>query len=541
MSRNDTKLHLRIHTKFWQDSFAVHRIFNSNATMLLKRLTIATLIFLSFTPEVRAQQKATIRGLVRDAENNQPLERANVLILGTTGGAATDKQGYYEIKGLRPGEYKLEARMMGYKKQVRGVNVKPGEKVELDFGLLPTVFEMSDVTVEAERREPIPAVRIESAEIRRLAPTTTADILEEVPGVSVSRSGSWGTKPYFQGMTDSRILVFMDGVKTNQACPMGMDACTATIEPDLIENIEVQKGAGSAQYGSGNLGGVIHISSLSSRYSTDQSFKTDVDFVSKYESVSNSRTGTLSLSGGNTKFDFIASISAGRHDDYKTRQEVIENSGFGSNTIHLKTRYRPAQNQQLQFTTQIYRADDIGWPAANTIIPDERRDTYALNYIVGDIAQKLQMIKVNLSYQPMYHNMINNVSGEKQFIGDSRSLTLNGSVDSYWAIGNKNKLLTGVFYSLWKMNAHRSRFDPAGAQLPFIDILPNSSVGEWGIFAQDDYEISNRLKLQAGIRLNHISASAQADTASTLPQDHLRSEESVLSGSAGLFFNLTES
>ncbi|MFQ6115943.1 MAG: TonB-dependent receptor domain-containing protein, partial [bacterium] len=363
----------------------------------------------------------------------------------------------------------------------------------------------------------------------------------EVPGVSISRSGSWGTKPYFQGMTDSRILVFIDGVKTNQACPMGMDACTATIEPDLIENIEVQKGAGSAQYGSGNVGGVIHISSLNSKYYANQNFKTDINFVSKYENVSNSRTGMLSLSGGNTKFDFVASISAGKHDDYKTKKEVIENSGFGSNTIHLKTRYRPTHNQQLQFTTQIYRADDIGWPAANTIIPEERRDTYALNYIVGDIAQKLQMIKVNLSYQPMYHDMINNVSGETQFIGDSKSISLNGGVDSYWAIGNKNKLVTGVFYSLWKMNAKRSTFDATGAKLPFIDILPNSSVGELGIFVQDEYEISNRLRLQTGIRLNYISANAQKDTVSTLSQDHLQSREFVLSGSAGLLYNVTES
>ncbi|MFQ6115599.1 MAG: carboxypeptidase-like regulatory domain-containing protein, partial [bacterium] len=161
-----------------QKSGRIILLFASFSTLMeFKRLIIVTLIFLPSTLIVYAQQKATIKGYVKDADNNEPLAGVNVLVLGTTNGAATNKEGYYEIKGLLPGEYKLEARMIGYKKQIRGVKVKQGEKVELDFGLLPTVFEMHEITVEAEKREPIPAVKMESTEIRRLAPTTTADIL----------------------------------------------------------------------------------------------------------------------------------------------------------------------------------------------------------------------------------------------------------------------------------------------------------------------------------------------------------------------------
>ncbi len=508
--------------------------------MKFKQLKILSLIFLTLTFEVFAQQNAAIKGYVKDAKKNEPLAGVNVVILGSTHGAATNKEGFYEIKGIRSGEYKLEARMIGFKKQIRGVKVKHGETLQLNFGLVPTVIELNKITVEANKiSEPIPVIKIEAKEIKRLAPTTTADILKEVPGVSTSRSGSWGTKPYLQGMTDSRILVFIDGVKTNQACPMGMDACTATIEPDIISNIEVQKGPGSAQYGSGNMGGVIQISSLNPEYSASQKFETDVGFVSKYQSVSNSRTGLLSLSGGNAKFDFIASVGEGKHDDYKTKLGVIKNSGFGSNTFHLKTRYRPAYNQQLLFTTQFYRAQDIGWPAANTIIPEEMRDTYAVNYIVGDIAQTLQMIKVNLSYQSMHHNMINNISDNKQLFGNSKSITINGNLDSYWAIGKKNKLISGVFYSLWKMNAERSGLNN-GERLPVIRILPNSSVSELGVFVQDDFEVSDRFKVQTGVRANYISSNAKKEPASTLSQDNLQSEQFVLSGSAGLLYDITE-
>ncbi|MFQ6115394.1 MAG: TonB-dependent receptor domain-containing protein, partial [bacterium] len=493
-----------------------------------------------FTFELYAQHNATIKGYVRDAEKDKPLAGANVLILGTTQGAATDKRGFYEIKDVPTGEYKLEARMIGYKKQIRGVTVKQGETLQLNFGLVPTLIELNEVTIEANKiTNPLPVMKIKSRQIRRLAPASTADILKEVPGVSTSRSGSWGTKPYLQGMTDSRILVFIDGVKTNQACPMGMDACTATIEPDMIENIEVQKGPGSAQYGSGNIGGVINISTINSKYSTSQNFETDVNFVSKYESVSNSRTGRLSLGGGNERFDFIASVGGGLHDDYKTRKGAIENSGFESRNIQLKTRYRPGHNQQLLFSTQIYRAQDIGWPAANTIIPDEKRDTYALGYTVSNIAQALQMVKANFSYSPMYHNMINYLPGNVQFNGDSKTNTYNADVTGYWAIGKNNTLTTGIFYSLWKMHAKSSVINN-GVSSPFIDILPNSSLSEIGFFIEDEYKISNRLKVQTGIRANYISSNAKTDTASTIFQDNLQFKEFVLSGSAGLLYNITE-
>lgn len=503
-------------------------------------MKIVYLILPFLTSGVYAQQNATIKGYVRNAEKGESLAGANVLILGTTQGAATDKRGFYEIKDVPTGKYKLEARMIGFKNQIRGVTVKQGETVQLNFGLLSKLIELNEITIEAKKiRGPMPVMKIESEEIRRLVPTTTADILKEVPGVSTSRSGSWGTKPYFQGMTDSRILVFIDGVKINQACPMGMDACTATIEPDMIENIEVQKGPGSAQFGSGNMGGIINISTINSKYTKSQNFKTDINFVSKYQSVSNSRTGMLSFSGGNEKFDFVASVGAGLHDDYKTKQGVVKNSGFKSSNIQLKSRYRPGYNQQLLFTTQIYRAEDIGWPAANTIIPEEKRDTYALNYTVSDLGQKLQMITANISYSPMYHNMINYLPGNLQFKGDSKTNTYNINVNSYWAIGKKNTLTTGVFYSLWKMYEKSSVINHGVSSL-FIDILPKSSVSELGIFIQDEYKIFNRLKVQTGVRANYISSNAKKDTTSTFFQDNLQSEEFILSGSAGLLYNLAE-
>lgn len=483
------------------------------------------------------QPNGTIRGYVRDAESNEPIPAANVFIQGTVKGAATDGRGFYEIISVPPGEYRLEATVIGYKMQIRGVTVKDGETVRLDFGLVPTVIEMKEITVGPQSREPIPSITLQSEEITRLAPTTTADILKEIPGVSTSRPGGWGTKPYLQGMTDSRLLVLVDGARINQACPMGMDACTATLEPEMIDNVEVLKGPGAVEYGSGNMGGVITISTVSSDYGYSPAFQSEFRYAGSYKSVSNSRTGTLSFNGGNNRFDLIASVDRGVHGDYQTKRGTVENSGFESGNVHLKMRYHPSSDRQLALSTQIYRAKNIGWPAANTIIPTEKRSAFVLNYVARNTARHFRRIELHLSYQPMYHTMTNTLPGNRQYTGNSRSDTYNASAKTTWPAGDNHTLLFGADFTLWKMNARRVNVEN-GSRSPFIDILPHSSLGEFGIFVQDEFKISPRLKTEIGIRSNYVTSNAEKEEASIIPQNQLRSRESLFNGSAALLYKL---
>ena len=58
-------------------------------------------------------QTGSIKGKVVD-ETNQPLPGASVSIDGTTIGATTDANGNYTITGVKPGNYTLTAKFIGY-------------------------------------------------------------------------------------------------------------------------------------------------------------------------------------------------------------------------------------------------------------------------------------------------------------------------------------------------------------------------------------------------------------------------------------------
>ena len=58
-------------------------------------------------------QTGSIKGKVLD-ETNQPLPGAAVTIDGTTIGSVTDNSGNYTISGVKPGNYTLTAKFVGY-------------------------------------------------------------------------------------------------------------------------------------------------------------------------------------------------------------------------------------------------------------------------------------------------------------------------------------------------------------------------------------------------------------------------------------------
>ena len=87
---------------------------------------------------------------------------------------------------------------------------------------------------------------------------TVADALRSVPGVDVVRTGALGstTGVFTRGSNSDHTVVLIDGVKVNLA---GGAIDFSDLSVDNIERIEVVRGSASSLYGSGAIGGVIHI------------------------------------------------------------------------------------------------------------------------------------------------------------------------------------------------------------------------------------------------------------------------------------------
>ena len=97
-----------------------------------------------------ALAQTTLTGTVTDTDG-EPLPGVNVYLSGTTRGAATSSDGWFEIEDVPPGAYQVVASILGYTAGVQNVQVRsPATVAPLTFRLEENVAELGDVQVEAE-------------------------------------------------------------------------------------------------------------------------------------------------------------------------------------------------------------------------------------------------------------------------------------------------------------------------------------------------------------------------------------------------------
>ena len=97
-------------------------------------------------------QNGTIKGTVKDAESGEALVGANVVIAGTSQGAATDASGMYTIADVKPGEYALEVTYTGFQNFKKIVVVRVGQTTTADFSMGAAVLLGQEVVVSASRK-----------------------------------------------------------------------------------------------------------------------------------------------------------------------------------------------------------------------------------------------------------------------------------------------------------------------------------------------------------------------------------------------------
>ncbi|MHC1707396.1 MAG: TonB-dependent receptor plug domain-containing protein [Bacteroidales bacterium] len=96
--------------------------------------------------------------------------------------------------------------------------------------------------------------------IREIAAPTTADLLTHSMGIFVQKSQQGGGSPNIRGFESNRILLVVDGVRQNNLIFRGGHLQNIiTIDPSILERIDVVFGPSSTVYGSDALGGTIHM------------------------------------------------------------------------------------------------------------------------------------------------------------------------------------------------------------------------------------------------------------------------------------------
>ncbi len=162
---------------------------------MIHKFTKSLGICLLAVPSLLSQEaipRGTIMGQVVHGTTREPLIGANVLVVGTTVGAATNEAGRFRIDDIPAGIYLVRASIIGFSTAVKtDVVVSPSRPVELLFELTETTVELQEVTVTGQyfQKSPDALLSIQTQsyeEIRRL-PGGFEDVVRAVsilPGVA---------------------------------------------------------------------------------------------------------------------------------------------------------------------------------------------------------------------------------------------------------------------------------------------------------------------------------------------------------------------
>ena len=113
---------------------------------IISQIFLSLLIFSNQI--VFAGTTGRLAGRVTDTATGEPLPFVNVVIMGTTMGAATDIDGYYSIINVPPGNYVVKASAIGYNNvSFQDVKVSIDLTTTIDFQLAEASVELTEEVV----------------------------------------------------------------------------------------------------------------------------------------------------------------------------------------------------------------------------------------------------------------------------------------------------------------------------------------------------------------------------------------------------------
>ncbi|MFZ1731049.1 MAG: TonB-dependent receptor [Bacteroidota bacterium] len=451
---------------------------------------LSFLIALLFLPSLLSAQ-GVISGTVQEAGSGEAVIGANVLLVGTGKGAATNRYGYFAIAGLDPGTYTLRISAVGYLTDDRTLTITNSDEIRQLIALKPSVIELGEVSIEADRQQNearrISSVDIPIEQILRL-PSLGGEVdlfraLQLLPGVQEASELSSGL--YIRGGSPDQNLVLLDRMVLYN--PSHLGGFLSTFNSDAINNVTLIKGAMPAEYG-GRLSSVIDvtmreggqdkirgaggISMIDSRLTIDGPINEDITFM---------------LSGRRVYLDWLVDLMT---------DEAALNYYFYD--FVAKSNMRLGENDRL-FFSGFFGRDVMGDPNGG--------DSNDFGISWGNSAGNLRWTHIFGS--KLFTNVSAVVSdyrfsSELEEWDNTRFKTVSGILD--YSLRGEAEYFHSAEHSFKggvEMTLHTFTSEASSNQKEFFgfdEYLPTHRGTEVSLFLQDEWKVNERLTAQLGGR-----------------------------------------
>jgi len=512
-----------------------------------KMFFIAPFIIIGLSVALKSQN---ISGKVYDTKFDKPVADANVQLLDTGIGTSANPSGDFLIKNVPPGQYILQVSLVGYvtheediivgKKNITGISVylQPSNiSIENNFVVTARRIETNDFS------SPDAITVINTEQLQHESARSVPEALEGATGVFVQKTNHGGGSPFIRGFTGNQNLLMIDGIRLNNATyRYGPNQYLNTITPQIIDKIEIVRGAGSVLYGSDAMGGVVNILTKAPSYSPD-GLKIGGRVLGKWMSDNMQKTGRgeidisgkkIAFSGGFTYNDF-GDIVGGDTTGKQTPTGYQEYSG------DMKLRWKIANNQELTLAYQYDKQTDV--PRYDKIITNYTK--YHFDPQIRQLAYaRLKSNFTNMWWQKIITTVSFNQSDEQRILqksGSEKTSSEHDLVNTYGASMQVNSapaenwhFVSGIEYYFDKVHSEK-REEENGIATEKRGYYPDGATSNsLAIYTSHTLNIK-KVSLILGGRFNMYKINADDNTFNNVDVN-----PSALVGSASVIYHLSQ-
>ncbi|MGH8625299.1 MAG: TonB-dependent receptor plug domain-containing protein [Gammaproteobacteria bacterium] len=381
------------------------------------------------------------------------------------------------------------------------------------------------VTATRSERQPFDTPQavsiISEEEIERLNQFATPDLFRYAEGVYVQRSNLGGGSPFIRGLTGKQVLLLIDGVRLNNSFyRFGPHQYLNTIDPNIIERIEVVRGPSSVLYGSDALGGTINIITKK-RSDFSQPLAADGLLAGHYETAADAWVLRGQFEGNWNGLGAIGGATGKDYDDLNGGGDLGEQvpSAYEEVNVDLKLNYRFGDGHELVLAQQFTRQFDV--PKTNEVVlgdrlqfnyePQERILTY-LDYRGREVGI-FDALRLNLSYngQQEGEQIIARAtpSIETQELTDVGTFGAFFQVDDF--VGARHHFTYGFEFYRDEYDTEKTQIDLTRAMSAAITpgVPDGTYYQNWALYAQDDVQLWKDAEAIAGIRYSNFESEGE--------------------------------
>lgn len=348
--------------------------------------------------------------------------------------------------------------------------------------------------------------------VEKQAPDMFHALQNEV-GVLMQRTAAGQSSPFVRGLTGQQVLILVDGIRLNNSFfRRGPNQYFNTIDPGMIEQIEVVRGQGSVLWGSDAIGGVINV--VTRGPNSQYGDYAGGEFHEVFNTSDTSSYSRLNVEGWMGPAGVFGGGSYANYNDLDTGFDFGQQPGTGYQQYSgdIKFRYLVSQNQMLTFALQHFELQNVprsdrfpGYPGdlnnSNSLggarfFDPQQRDLAYVRYEALNPLEGIDAITATASWHRQREVQTRGIPTARFQETDVESTGLN--LVAVRDMGDLGKLSAGAD---WYHDDVDSNFGGSASGV----IVPDDAYYErFGTFLNWDVDLTDCLSATAGVRYENI-------------------------------------